>query len=58
MNGEPEISKTEEGMIRRVYNKLLKISKRNAKYPVEKWADNKNQQLGERNAEWLNLTSN
>ena len=58
MNGEPEISKMEEGMICRVYKKLLKISKRNAKYPVEKWADNKNQQLGERNAEWLKLTSN
>jgi len=48
----------EEGMICRVYKKLLKISKRNAKYPIEKWAENKNQQLGERNVEWHNLTSN
>lgn len=58
VNGEPEISETEEGIICSIYKKLLKISKRNAKYPIEKWAENKNLQLGERNVEWLNLTSN
>ena len=46
------------GIIYEVYKELLKISKRNAKYPIEKWGMDKNEQFREENADWLNLTSN
>lgn len=46
------------GIIYEVYKELLKISKRNAKYPIEKWGMDKNEQFREEKADWLNLTSN
>lgn len=35
------------GIIYEVYKELLKISKRNAKYPIEKWGMDKNEQFRE-----------